>query len=161
MDIERQITRKLLNSLYLYSYYHDKLLFQTHSFTSLPKPLVSWSLVYKNPTNLHHTFREPQQFIKIIPLFVHFCCTAQFMYFLRNSCHHTRMISYASLASRFMVSQRQYSVLCSTSTHIYLDRGVARPLRHPELFHMFNYFGFWDDLLNIICWSKHTLNYFL
>lgn len=102
---ETKITRKLLNSIYLYSYYCDKLLFQTDSFMPLPKPLVSWSLVYKSPTNLHHTFGEPQQFIKIIQLFVHFCCTTQFMYFLRNSCHHTRMISYASLASRFMVSQ--------------------------------------------------------
>lgn len=103
---ETKITRNLLKSIYLYSYYHDKLLFQSYSFTSLPKPLVSWSLVYKSPINLHHTFVEPQQFIKIVQFFVHFCCTTQFMYFLRNSCHHRRMISYASLASRFMVSQR-------------------------------------------------------
>lgn len=48
-DWEMKITRKLLNSIYLYSSYHDKLLFQTYSFTSLPKPLVSWSLLYKAP----------------------------------------------------------------------------------------------------------------
>lgn len=36
---ETKITRELLNSIYSYSYYHDKLLFQTYSFTSLPKHL--------------------------------------------------------------------------------------------------------------------------